>query len=500
MSKCYEEYPPIIVKKINEVYAKIECGKSQALELRQFISFFAPNYIFHPKFKAGLWDGKLYLFDISSHLLPIGALTKFIDFCKAFKYEYAFNFSVEELFNNVPREGFERALECIFPTDCDYYPRDYQEEAIYRALTNKRGVLQLATGSGKSLVQYALVRYMIAENKKVILVVPSISLVEQMYSDFKEYNWTNIDKHVSLLYGGKEIDRNKEVLITTWQSIYSKDVSFFNDFDGLIIDEAHQSSSLSLQNICKKCVNASYRIGLTGTLPKEEATKWTIYGYLGPTLYELKSKELIDRGVLSKIEIKNVIAKYPEEMCHSYSEYCIEQKTIIDYKRRFKVLDHIIEKLDEKDNTLVLVQRIEYLKHIVDYLLDNHQKYEILVIYGNTAPEEREKIRKSIDVKDNVILVCTYGTMSTGVSIKKINNIVFFESYKSEIKVLQSIGRGLRKHPDKEKVVLYDVIDDMRYDNGSRVVSNYVYSHWEKFRKVYYKEQEFETKTEEVYL
>lgn len=489
----------IVLQKVNEVYLKVRCSKSQAMELKEHMAFYASDYKYHPRFKAGFWDGKLYLYDYKLNLLPIGALPKFVTFCETFKYEYLFDFDAEKEFgDSIKDETLERSFEYLFPPEQDYYPRDYQQEAIKKALLNKRGVLRLATGAGKSIIIYTLIRMLIAKGEKIILVVPSISLVEQMFSDFKEYGWDMADKHCNLLYSGQQIDPRKSVLITTWQSVYQKAPKFFEPYGALIIDETHGAKGQSIQEICKKCTSASYRIGLTGTMPKDEAEKWTIYGFLGPTIYDLSAKTLIDRGVLSQIQIKNVIAKYPVEMCKPMIDYPSEQNLINGYEKRTKVLDHILKQIPKGQNTLILVQRIKHLKMIRDHLLDNHQNLEVYEIYGDTKPEERERIRKLVDQRDDVALICSYATMAVGVSIKKLTNVVFFESYKSEVKVLQSIGRGLRKHESKECMILWDVVDDLRYPKGKKMISNFTYRHWENFRLSYYKEQGFEFSDETI--
>lgn len=312
-----------------------------------------------------------------------------------------------------------------------------------------------------------------------------------MFSDFKDYGWEDAEKHCNLVYAGKKIDPTKSITISTWQSIYNKGPAFFKDFTALMIDEVHLASGQSIQTICKNCNRAKYRIGLTGTMPKDDASRYTILGYLGPILYTLDAKTLMDEGVLTQIEIKNLIAKYPDEVCYRRDDYQKEQKAILDYKPRNKVLDYILSNVNDKENILILVQRIEHLKEVRDYLVDNHQKYNVHQIYGDTDPNERERIRKLIDSSENSIIVATFSTLSTGVNIKKLHHVVFFASYKSEIKVLQSIGRGLRTHESKTMMILRDVVDDMRYQHNKSLVKNYSYNHWEKFRLTYYKEQKF---------
>lgn len=481
----------ITVSKINEVFFKLDLSQAQSKELKEFLSCKAPNFMFHPMYKSGMWNGKLYFYNTQERTLPIGLLPKFIKFCDEFRYPFIFDFDrTKEFGTPVSEEFLDKFYEAIFPPECNIYPRDYQQEAILQALQNWRGILNLSTGAGKSILIYSLIRYMIAMKMKVILLVPNVSLVEQMFSDFTEYGWTDIQKHVTKLYSGQEYN-DTDVLITTWQSVYKKDQRFFAKYQGILLDECHTIAGNSIQEICKKAVNAKIRIGLTGTLPPEEANKMTLFGYLGPVLYELKAKDLIDKDVLSQIKIKNLLMRYPETMRHARQGFQHEMGDINNYAQRNKTLDYILSKSKEGDNSLVLVHRIEHLKEVKEYLENNHKDKIIYDIYGDTLPARREEIRKKIEHQGNVVLVATYATLSTGINIKKLHNIIFFASYKSQIKILQSIGRGLRKHESKENMVLWDCVDDLRYRDGKKTIKNYCFKHWE-LRKEYYLEQEFE--------
>lgn len=341
-----------------------------------------------------------------------------------------------------------------------------------------------------SLIQYSIIRYLLAAKKKILLIVPSVSLVEQMYSDFKEYGWSDVSDFVDKLYAGQELS-DKPILISTYQSLAKKSPGFFSKFTALIIDEAHSATSVSIQSIAKHCVNAEYRLGFTGTVPKNEANRATLFGYLGPISYELKAKELIDQGVISQIKINNLIMKYPQEYVKIGLDYQSEVKHIIKYEDRNKALDYILNNTDKTHNTLILVQRIEHLKMVKEYLEKKHPTYSIYDYYGESTPEYRERVRKDIEKKGSTIIVSNFACFSTGISVKRLHNIVFFSSYKSEIKIIQSIGRGLRKHESKDHMILWDCVDDLRYKDGGKMVKNYSYKHWQN-RKSYYEEQGFE--------
>jgi len=186
-----------------------------------------------------------------------------------------------------------------------------------------------------------------------------------------------------------------------------------------------------------------------------------------------------------------LIMRYPEHMKTYRGSYQTEINDINSYKDRNKALDHIIEHTEDGFNSLVLVSRLEHLYEVVCYLEKKYKNHRIYEIHGDILPSRREEIRKKIELEGNVILVGTYATMSVGINIKKIHNVVFFSSYKSEVKVIQSIGRGLRKHDSKDCMVLWDCVDDLRYKEDRKTIKNYCYKHWEK-RKEFYEEQQFE--------
>jgi superfamily II DNA or RNA helicase len=343
------------------------------------------------------------------------------------------------------------------------------------------------------LIIYSLVRYLIAKKKKIIIIVPSISLVEQLFSDFKnDYGWSKAFENVCLNYGGQELDTSKNVLLTTWQSVYKRSEEFFGQYSALIVDEAHSMQGKSISEIGRKCVGASFRIGLTGTLPENEADFHTVTGFLGPVIHKVMSKELMDKGILSQIKIKNLILKYPEEMRHARSSYQKEVDDISKYENRNIAIDYVINAAKPKENILILVTKIELLRSVKVYIEKKFKGRKVYEIYGKTDADVRETIRKSLEKDDGAILVASYGTFSTGANVKKLHHIVLFSSYKSQIKVLQSIGRGLRTHESKDFVTIFDVVDNLQYTDGKKKYKNHVYRHWTDNRLKYYEEQQFD--------
>ena len=485
----------IVVEKYSEVYFKIHCSLEQARGLKKAVSCMSPNAKWDPRVKAKLWDGRVSYFNLETQLLPIGLIGKLQNFAKDNSYPIKYTFDWSEMVDDLSEEDIQSAYLEIFK-DSDYHPRDYQHECISAALNKRRGVIEAATGSGKSLIIYSLIRYTMESTEgAILLVVPSISLTTQMFSDFLDYGWLQAHQDICVLHGGTYYDPARRVLVSTWQSIFDRPPEFFERFNTVIVDECHGASnkSKSIRAILDKCINAYYRIGLTGTLPVADVDRFNIFGYLGPKLANVSSNELIERGILSKIDIYAVLLKYgeTENKLVRKMNYHEEVSFITHHPKRNKVLGYILKNINTKENSLVLCERLNHLASIKDYLTETFPGRKIVVISGSVEADVRESIRKNIDTEDGTIIVATFGTMSTGVNIKKLHNIFFMSSYKSKIKVLQAIGRGLRTHEDKNKVRIWDIVDDLRWKKRTGAIGeNYIFEQF-KERYMYYKEQKF---------
>jgi superfamily II DNA or RNA helicase len=485
----------MLVEKIDEVYFKIHCSYEQAVGLKNHMSCFAPNHVHSPRFKARAWDGKISFFNMQTQLMPIGLVDKLTDF--AFKNDYDLNFAFEksEFVDDISEQQMQDFYRMVF-NDTDFFPRDYQHTAIHSALNARRGVIEAGTGAGKSLCIYSIIRYAMAVTKgKFLLVVPRISLVNQMFSDFVEYGWDEAIDNICVLHAGNPYDGNKRILISTWQSIYKKGGEFFEQFESVVVDEVHGVSekSTALRAILGNCNNARYRFGLTGTLPTFPADLYNIVGYLGPRVSQISSKELMDRGVLSDLEIINILIRYTDAEIKKSRKmnYPEEVSFIIDHPLRNKVFGFILKNINRDENSLILCDRLAHLESICKYLSAKFPDRKIVKIHGAVDAKLRETIRKDIDNENGTIIVATYATLSTGVNIKKLHNVFFASSSKSMIKVLQSIGRGLRKHEDKKMMRLWDLVDDLRWKKRTGTIGeNYVFEHFVQ-RYAIYKKQGF---------
>ena len=485
--------PDIIVHKTNEATAFVECSSSIHREITSYFSVFADNYRFNPKFKARIWDGKLRFFDYQNHL-PIGLLGHLRKFAE--KGGYTFHCKFKTL-NDVSIETFKAFVDGLGITDDEgnpMEPRDYQILAAYEAIRYQHLNASSSTASGKSLILYMIVKWLRSQDDKVICIVPSVQLVEQLYGDFLSYGWLSVEEDCCRIYAGQKRMIEKGVIISTWQSLY-KDKKEFAKFDAILVDEAHGAKAKSITEIMLHSINARYRIGVSGSYPEEGTPDWFgIVGGMGPIKVYSTYKSLQDAGYISQIQITAIQLKYPDlirrkNFKQNADSYAQEQDYVNMLPERMEFIQKMTQRMS--GNTLILFTK----KESHGYPLHEHLKRTLkdkMVIYidGDTAPKERERLRVFMEANGNCVLIATYGTLSTGVNIKRIHNIIFASGYKSRVKVIQSIGRGLRKYKDKVFLKLYDIVDDLSFIDKIQKIKyiNYSITHFKERLKIYNKE------------
>ncbi len=490
----------------NFSFLQIECDPGIANELSDFFCFYVPNYKFMPSYKNKFWDGKVRLFDVRTRELPAG-LFKYL---KEFADTPGRDYSLELIHNNyygIP--AIHEEVDPSFMKDITYtsggkeiFPKDYQEDAVRHALTNKRAMLISPTASGKSLIIYTLIRwYLENHDKKVIIIVPTTSLVEQMYKDFADYSeydeTFSSEDNCHRIYSGREKYSEQRVIITTWQSVYKLQGQYFEPFGMVVGDEAHNFKAKSLTSILSKCREAEYRFGTTGTLDGTEVHKLVLEGYFGPAYYVTTTKKLMDEGDLASLEIQVLLLKYADEYARLISKvkYQEEIDFIVSHSPRNNFIGNLA--LDQDGNTLVLFQLVEkHGKPLYDIILEKaHKRRKIFFVSGNTDVDTREKVREITEKEKNAIIVASLGTFSTGINIKNLHNIIFAAPSKSQIRVLQSIGRGLRKSDDGRSTKLFDIADDLHWKQSK----NYTLNHAAERIKMY-TSQKFNYKIYEIKL
>jgi len=473
----------LVIQKVNEVYLKVETEPHIEYELRDRFTFEVPNKKFMPQYRSKYWDGYVHLFNMKTKRIYVGLLDKIIAFCENAGYSYKFEnnkfygppFEVNEM---ISMEGVKDYMKVLSP---DITPRDYQIEAVYEALRYNRKLLISPTASGKSFMIYSVVRHFVSKGNKILLVVPTTSLVEQMYKDFQDYGW-DAENHCHRIYSGRERSNEHDVTITTWQSVYQLDRSFFEEYDVVIGDEAHLFKSKSLVGIMDKLHHAKYRYGFTGTLDGTQTHKWVLEGLFGPSYKVTQTKKLIDEGHLATLDIQCLVLKYKPQKFDTYED---EIQFLISHERRNNFIKNLAIDLD--GNTLVLYSRVEAHGKVLYEKINSNVKNDrkVFFIHGGVDAEDRELVRKITEEEKDAIIVASYGTFSTGINIKNLHNVIFASPSKSRVRNLQSIGRVLRKGKDKVKARLYDIADDLTL--GSR--KNYTLNHFIERVKIYVQEQ-----------
>lgn len=473
----------LIISKKNEVYLKIKTEPHIKHEISDQFTFDVEGAKYMPQYRNRWWDGKIRLFNIQTGELYIGLLDKLLKFCEDHGYKFEFQDNKYyglpiDLNKMISYEGVKDYMTSISV----HKPRDYQIQAVYDALKCNRRLIVSPTGSGKSLMIYSVVRYYVEKGKDTLIIVPTTSLVEQMYKDFADYGW-DVGSYCHKIYGGKERETNNQVIITTWQSIYKLDRKYFERFEVVVGDEAHLFKSKSLVSIMTKLADAKYRFGFTGTLDGSQTHKWILEGLFGPSYSTIKTKELIENKFLSNLDIKIIILKHHPRLFDNYQE---EIRYLCDNEKRNTFIKNLT--LDQKGNTLVLFTRVEsHGQPLFDMINKSATKgRKVFFVYGGVDTEDRERVRKITESQTNAIIVASYGTFSTGINIKNLHNVIFASPSKSRVRNLQSIGRVLRKSDSKLKATLYDIADDITFNKNR----NYTLNHLVERIKVY-KEEKF---------
>ena len=472
----------LVISKSNEVFLKINTEPHIEYELRDHFKFEVPNAKFMPQYRGKNWNGEIHLFDMRSKQIYVGLLDKIVNFCD--QYGYSYKFENNKFYGTPYEENEEISYEGVkdyMHSICAHTPRKYQVEGVYGALKHNRKLLISPTASGKSLMIYSLVRYYENQGQKVLLVVPTTSLVEQMYKDFVDYGW-NAESYCHRIYSGREKHSDAPITITTWQSIYKLERSWFEQFNVVIGDEAHLFKSKSLIAIMTKLHHAKYRFGFTGTLDGTQTHKWVLEGVFGPSYKVTKTEELMRQGHLSQLDIQCLVLKHPPRKFDIFED---EIQYLITHQQRNSFITNLA--LDMKGNTLVLFARVEAHGQVLFDKINNQKKdnQKVFFIHGGVDTEQRELVREITEREHNAIIVASYGTFSTGINIKNLHNVIFASPSKSRIRNLQSIGRVLRKGKGKVKATLYDIADDC----STTTRRNYTLNHFIERIKIYNEEK-----------
>jgi superfamily II DNA or RNA helicase len=310
-----------------------------------------------------------------------------------------------------------------------------------------------------------------------------------MYKDFADYSSDDpefdVEEDVHRIYSGKEKEFEQSVVITTWQSAIKLNQIWFQQFGCVVGDEAHTFKAKSLTTIMSRLSLADMRVGTTGTLDGGQVNELTLMGNFGPVYKVTSTQTLIDSNTLADLKIEALVLKYSDETRKAFGKkkYAEEIDFLVSHEKRNRFIANLA--LDQKGNSLVLYNLVK--KHgepLFKQIRDRAKDRKVFFVSGSVNAEEREKIREITEQEKNAIIVASVGTFSTGINIKSLNNIIFASPTKSQIRVLQSIGRGLRKSNNGQGTVVYDIADDLSWKSRK----NYTLNHAISRVKIYDKE------------
>jgi len=481
----------LVIHPLNRVWVRVECDDGIARELSDYFCFETPQSKFmqrQKRFKG--WDGKIRLFKLKGHTIYRGLVPRILEFAEQREYAVDNRVPPPDPLWSEPGELEAAITDLILPED--KAPRDYQLASLRTLLDNERGIVLSPTGSGKSLVIYLITQLI---GVKTLIVVPTIGLVSQMVKDFAEYGYDV--RNIHSIKAGTEKDASAAVYVSTWQSIYKMEPTYFAQFDCIIVDEVHGAKSKSLSHLMEQTYSTTYKFGFTGTLDDTQANRLILEGLFGDVSVATTTQALQKRNELAKLKVQMVFLQYPEQTRKNFrkSSYPEEIECLMGDRSRMEFIVQLTKRL--KGNVLLLFNYVEkqgipLFERLKDAIPDKTIHY----VAGSVDGDEREAIQAEVKANDgDQVIVASYGTYSTGINIPNLKHLVFAHPTKSKIRVLQSIGRTLRTFDGKVFATLWDLIDDLRI--GKRV--NFAMKHGEE-RALHYTSERFPIVTQKVSL
>jgi superfamily II DNA or RNA helicase len=462
------------------------------------------NHFFHPLVKKKHWDGAICFVDKKGPLwrIPIGLWSEVFEIGEKYKIEIDIVGLDQIIDSTLTLESFTEWANDFFK-DKELKPRDYQIEAAWRIVKFRFSCLEIATSSGKTLIAFIVLAYLknVRGINKFLMIVPNTTLILQGAEDFEGYGLKELDNcDIQLIHGGNKNKLSGGLMIGTYQSLVKQEDTFFDGVEAIFVDESHQTSAKSIKEVISKCKDSRYRFGLSGTLTnRNTAEHLTIQQFLGPLIMEISPKFLFDNKYATPVAIKIVKMNWVDEdikkklydLRKNKTEiegselFGIERKLVVSSDKRLNYIVDFISKTSK--NSLVLFQSVGegYGKRIYDLLREIQADKEIYYIDGDTDPQQRDFFKNRMEEGVNKIMVASFGTLSTGVSMKNIHNIFLTESYKSEVLIKQSLGRGMRLYEGKEKVNIIDFVDDFSWDGSD----NYLMKHSNERIEIYKREK-----------
>ena len=479
-----DNFNTVKIYSYDQTYIQIIAEKSIIKELYDHFTFKIKDAHFNPKVKARLWDGKIRLLNLATQRIYKGLLSHVVAWCNDNGYSVELD---SELIQNENLKITQNIQTFIDSIKLNFEPYSFQKPSAVYCLKNKRALVLSPTGSGKSLIIYYILRYLLEKSKfrfKILLCVPSIDLVEQLLEEFIEYDKTfPIQNYVHQIYSGKEKQTQKQIVISTWQSIYEYDSKYFSQWNAVIIDEAHQAKADSLKKILESSVNAKYKIGLTGTIDNLEVDKLVIEGLTGPIYTTTTTHEMMKAGQSSQLEVKILLLNHTSKLPPQNMSFQSERKYLVQSEIRNNFIANLIKKYTPNKNILVLTDSRNHILLLKKALEAKEiDKNKIIIVTGSTDKDERKLARHRAEKENGLIFLATFGVYSTGINIKNLQYLIFATGTKAWIKLLQSIGRLLRKDGKDNFAILFDIAD--RFD-WKTIKRNHSYNHFFKRVSIY---------------
>lgn len=488
----------IKVSKIDEVFMRLDGPDDMMIRVFERFSFFVPKYIFDPRYKAGVWDGQIHLLR-SDRTMYVGLIGRLEAFCIENGWEFEAQWDYKATLDFSPESALQFAQRVIHQEGL--VPYDYQLTGFMEAVRRRRLILLSPTASGKSLIIYLIAWFVVAVmgGSKVLIVVPLRQLVSQLIKDFSEFSGGRTDGMMCEVEGKKTLasEINEKVVITTWHAVYKQPASWFEQFSGIVGDEVHRFKASSLKSLMEKLGGCPFRVGLTGSMDRTETNEMVLEGLFGPPMRLATTRDLQNRGIIAKSQVRAVVLKHPKARLktdlYNYDpseltgseKYEREIQYLAGCEPRNSFLCHLT--LSLLGNTLVLFERVEAHGAVIFERLVKERPDNTFFIHGGVDVKLREQVKAKVEASDQSITVASLGTFSTGINIKRLNNIVFAFVGKAPITLLQSIGRGLRVAADKRSCLLVDIADDLRLT--SRSSENYTLRHFKERIAIYQDEK-----------
>jgi superfamily II DNA or RNA helicase len=463
------------LEKVNETYLRVVSEASVIQELSDRLTFDVPGAKFSPAYKNKFWDGKIRLLNSLTGLTYTGLVKEISEFCDSHNYDIEVDPELQ--YNGI----FDDVNEVIEAFKLTKPPRDYQVHSFQLAIEMERGIFLSPTASGKSLIIYLLTKYYNKLVKqKVLVIVPTVSLVMQMKKDFEDYQGKALDIHC--ITAGVDKVSTSPIVISTWQSIYKMPKDWFNQFGCVIGDEVHQFKATSLKSIMEKLINCRYRVGFTGTLDGSLTNRVTLEGLFGPVHQVTTTTKLQEQNYVADLKIKAIILQYSSDtkLLVRKCTYPQEMDFLVRHEKRNKFIRNL--SLSLKGNSLILFQYVDkHGKFLYDMISSKAEERKVFFVHGGVEGDDRERIRGIVETESDAIIVASYGTFSTGINIRNLHNVILASPSKSRVRILQSIGRGLRIGDDKSEMTLYDIADDLK----SKTHTNFTLQHFMERLNIY---------------